>query len=327
MIILYRQILWLLLLLIPIAIGYLFIFKSSWRAYLSIGGNPHHKKLFTLRFMLLALSFTVFYSSAVLALADIYIGRRAVQRENLGLDVVFVLDISNSMLATDIPPSRLEAMRFTAGELAANLSSSRLALVIFKGTAVPVMPLTDDNNAVITLINHASPSHLTSPGSDLAAGINSATSLFANDNSRKKVIIVLSDGEALSGDIEEAIRLARRRDVTIFAIGVGTHEGSHLFLPSGEQIMHRSGQPVISRLEEAALITLANHTNGWYHNINEAALIETLLEALKGYEQSNFILSYVNYSLFNNFVLLAIISLIGKLAIRSARWSRLYGSF
>jgi Ca-activated chloride channel family protein len=314
-----------LLLLIPFtAVAFMF-HRKRFQSYLKLGGSGDKRGLFRLRSLALFVSFALFFIFSVLALSDITLGRQAVRQDNFGLEVVFVLDVSMSMLATDAAPSRMEQARALATELSYGLNGSRQALVVFKGIALPLSPLTDDNTALGGLIRASNPNLLTAQGSNLSAGIRLALGLFSNDDSNKQVIILISDGEALSGDIGQAIRETNRRNITIFSIGVGSEEGANLYDSGGEPLVDKNGNKVHSRLEESALINAANLTGGSYFKYNEN--LSGILNQLKQYEQASYRIDYRDRELFTLFVLLVFISLLSGEIIRSARWQDLYGSY
>jgi Ca-activated chloride channel family protein len=316
---------WLLLLLLPIILQIIISYRYHWQNYIRLGGSTAREPLYLFRYFCLSVTFIGFFVFSVLAYADIYWGKRAVHKENSGLDIVFVLDVSNSMMAADAEPNRMELARAFTQELTYSLTTARKGLVLFKGIAVPMSPLTADATTITNLLRNAGPSLLTAPGSNMAAGITSAVQLFTNDSGRKQIILLVSDGEALSGDLQQAIRLASQKNITIFAVGVGTQEGADLYSSTGEAITDKRGQLVHSRLEEATLISAANLTNGVY--FNAADNINNVLNELKDYEQKSYRIDYESRSIFNIFAIIALINLIGRLAIRSAKWQALYGSY
>ncbi len=228
-------------------------------------------------------AFTVaFVVLAVLALAEPRGGRRLVADERAGLDVVFLLDVSRSMLATDSQPTRLASAVSAAGSLAAALPAPRIAVVAFKGEAYRMLPLTEDPEALALVLSAAGPDLSTSAGSNVEAGIRAALSSLP-DAGRYRAIFLFSDGESLEGNAVRAAREARAAGVPVVPLAVGTEEGAQLVLSDGRTVFDRSGRPVVSRLDLAQLQDVAAASGGRVYRAQDSArLARDLLPLLKG---------------------------------------------
>lgn len=197
-----------------------------------------------------------------------------------GNETVLVLDASNSMLARDVEPSRLEAQRQVARSLASRLPG-KVAVVYFAGRGYVLSPLTTDINAVQMFVDAVRPASVGRGGSSLAAGLTQAMDLLAGgEEDARSAIVVLSDGEETVGQpTEETIERAVQSGVAIHTIGIGTAEGASIPLSRdaaldpgatfnrrrGEQFLRGpDGEIVITKLEENALRTIAGETGGHY---------------------------------------------------------------
>lgn len=181
-----------------------------------------------------------------------------------GIDLVIALDVSRSMLAEDVAPSRLERARFEVEQVLDQLSGSRIGIVLFAGEAFLQSPLTTDMRTVRRFLAAAGPELLPTQGTDIGRAIELATGAFevgtggAEENDgRARAILLLSDGEDHPGRIEAAVRLAEAEAITIFAVGIGHSQGAPIPLrregSPGAFHTDRQGATVITRLEEEAL--------------------------------------------------------------------------
>ncbi len=219
---------------------------------------------------------------AVLALAAPRGGKHLAVDERAGLDVVYLLDVSRSMLAADEPPSRLASAVAAVERLSAALPAPRFAVVAFKGEAYRLLPLTEDPEALALALSAAGPDLSTSTGSDAEAGIRAALASL-HDAGRYRAIFLFSDGESLSGDAVRAARDARDAGVPVLPIAIGTEAGAQLVLPDGRTVFDRSGRPVVSRLDLRQLEQIAAASGGRVYRAGEAARVaRDLLPLLKG---------------------------------------------
>ncbi len=206
----------------------------------------------------------------ILALAGPQLGTQIVEVERKGVDVVLAVDVSQSMAARDLAPDRMARARHSIRQLLASLHGDRVALVPFSGAAFLQNPLTADYNMVGLLVDLLSPGLIPQPGTNLAAPIDKALELFSRDGETEgqhRVIVVLSDGEDFEGHWEEASERAVAAGVRIFSVGMASPEGGPLPDPDrpGALKTDRSGNIVLSRLNEEVLVQLAAAGNGSYY--------------------------------------------------------------
>ena len=197
-----------------------------------------------------------------------------VQRK--GVDVMLVLDVSKSMLARDIKPSRLEKAKQLLMLLAEKLENDRLGLVLFAGRAYLQMPLTTDHGSARMYIQNASPDAVPTQGTVIAEALKMAGTAFNSKERKYKTIVLISDGEDHDPDaLKEAKELAQA-GVMINTIGIGSPDGSPIVDPATNEIKKdEQGNTVISKLNEAELQQLADATNGEYvrlDNVDDALI-------------------------------------------------------
>ncbi|WPJ97482.1 VWA domain-containing protein [Coraliomargarita algicola] len=209
------------------------------------------------------------------ALARPQFGVEWSERKARGLDIVFVLDSSKSMLATDLRPTRLDRAKLAIIDLVERLESDRIGLVAFAGQAFLQTPPTLDYSAFRESLDAVDPSIMTSGGSDLGNAIKEAAEAFPTE-SNVKVVVLLTDGEDLGGHASQAATAAREDGIQIFAIGIGTPEGEYLKIRNSqgieEFVRDAEGQPVRSQLDESTLQQIAKATGGSYSRLSNASL-------------------------------------------------------
>jgi Ca-activated chloride channel homolog len=203
----------------------------------------------------------------VLALARPQWGvvREKVERE--GVDVVIVLDTSGSMATEDVPPNRFYLAKTALMNLVSRLEGDRFALVAFEGDAYPLVPLTLDADAIGLFLDTLEPGAVPSPGSSLGAGLAKGLAAFVDEGRRNKVMVLVSDGEDLEGEVKEAVRKAKDAGVVVHTVGVGTLAGQPVpdFDGKGERDGYKKaadGSAVVSRLHPETLEAIARGTGG-----------------------------------------------------------------
>jgi len=215
--------------------------------------------------------------------------REKVERE--GVDVVFALDSSGSMATADVPPNRFFLARAALLSLVSRLEGDRFALVAFEGEAYPLVPLTLDADAVGLFLDTAEPGLVPSPGSSLGQGLARGLELFVDKERRNKVMVLVSDGEDLEGDIDAAVRQARESGVIVHTVGVGTTSGQPVpdLDADGRAVGFKkdeAGQVVVSHLNEGTLEAIARGTGGRYFRLSPSdPTLPALAAAIEGLEE------------------------------------------
>ncbi len=184
-----------------------------------------------------------------------------------GIDIVFLLDVSRSMLASDLRPSRLERAKRDIKGLLELLTGERVGLVVFSGSPVLLCPLTHDYEAFEELLSRALPSIPAMGGTDLGAGLKASLDALEKGFESHQAIIVLSDGEDLGGEWEKGAEEARSRKIRVYTVGYGTPEGAKITIKeNGKEtfLKDENGKEVVSRLREDVLSKVAQITGGDY---------------------------------------------------------------
>lgn len=206
-----------------------------------------------------------------LALLRPQVGERAALAKRKGIDLVVAVDASRSMWARDVLPSRLDRAKLELAALIDKLQGDRVGLVAFAGEAFVQCPLTGDYGAAKLFLRAIDPGAMPSQGTALAAALETAgTMLSAADRGAKvKVVLLLTDGEDHVGDVMMSARKLESQGVKVFVLGIGSHQGTPVPIldDAGKiagYVKDRSGQTVITRLEDRALRAIADVTGGRY---------------------------------------------------------------
>jgi Ca-activated chloride channel family protein len=208
----------------------------------------------------------------VAALAGPRLGYDTLEVPHRGRDVIIAVDVSRSMLATDVAPTRLDRAKLLAEDLIGELGSDRIGLVAFAGSAFLQAPLTLDHGAVLTALDELDTNVIPKGGTNLAAAIAAAEDAFGKAEGFSRAVIVISDGEELSADGLAAAKQAAEQGVRIFTVGVGSPEGSEIPDGSGEFIRDPSTRKIVnSKLDEARMTEIAEVTGGFYTRLDDNA--------------------------------------------------------
>lgn len=204
-----------------------------------------------------------------LALAQPQCGSTSELTKRKGIDVVVVLDASKSMLARDVQPSRLERAKLELTTLLDELKGDRVGLVVFAGDAFIQSPLTSDYSAVKLFLRAVDPEQMPQGGSNIGAALKLAKQVLDNADrgAKERVIVLLSDGEDLFGEVNEAVEGLKDSGVQVLAIGVGSEGGEPIpvFNRRGEFVDYKkdtNGETVITRLDRGGLTAIAEATGG-----------------------------------------------------------------
>src|SRR5439155_26723540 len=185
-----------------------------------------------------------------------------------GLDLLFAVDTSRSMLSNDVQPNRLERVKLAAQDLVSQLQGDRVGLIAFAGRAFLQAPLTIDYEAAVESINDLDTKTIPEGGTNISEAIALATQTFGKSETGNRALIIFTDGEELKGDASKSAKAAADAGLHIFTIGVGTPEGS-LIPIIGEDggtafVKDSSGQVVKSKLDEKRLREVAQAGGGFY---------------------------------------------------------------
>jgi Ca-activated chloride channel family protein len=206
-------------------------------------------------------------ASGIVAWARPQLGQTTSETRGRGRDVIIMVDVSRSMLATDIPPSRLQRAKLAAEDLIRQLPGDRVGLVAFAGSAFLQAPVTADHASVLTAMRELDPELIPLAGTNISAGLQCADEAFDRTEGGQRAVVLITDGEDLEAD---SVALARELvgKMRLFTVGVGSPEGTVLTVPSPrggtEYIRDETGGVVQSKLDEARLQELAQAGGGFY---------------------------------------------------------------
>ncbi len=237
--------------------------------------------------ILLALTCLVF------AAANPQVGTKMQEVKQTGIDVFILLDVSNSMMAEDIKPNRLEKAKYQISNLINKLRGDRIGLIIFAGQAYVQIPLTTDYSAANLFLSAVDVNSVPSQGTAIAAALNLATASF-DTLSTQKVIIAITDGEDHEGDVEKAVENALSRDIKIYTIGLGSQGGVPIpIYNNGSQLVgfkkDREGNTVLTKLDEEVLKRIAIDGNGkYFRGTNYEDHLDKIYTELSELEQTEF---------------------------------------
>jgi Ca-activated chloride channel family protein len=206
----------------------------------------------------------------IIALARPRWGSQVEYVERQGVEIMVALDISESMLAEDLKPNRLERAKLEISELMDRLEGNELGLVLFSGAAFVQFPLTSDFNTARMFLESANPGLISRSGTAVAEAINIAKTGFNEERATQKVIILLTDGEDHDGEVITAAEEAAGEGIIIYTIGFGSPDGEPIpqYGGLGELVGYkkdRNGEVVLSKLDETTLQQIAFVTNGRYY--------------------------------------------------------------
>jgi Ca-activated chloride channel family protein len=235
---------------------------------------------------------------AAVALAGPRLGTRVQEVERKGVDLVVALDVSQSMLAEDVAPNRLERAKNEIKLLVDELSGDRVGLVLFAGDGFVQCPLTTDYDAVRLFLDVAEPSLIPTPGTNFEAAFRAARQAFdrtrpdtTGGQPRSRALLVVSDGENHEGDIDDLQGMAEDRGWKVFSAGVGERDGAPVpEMQDGRRMGVKRGPDgsiVRSRLDETALTALAE-SGAYFRIARTSSALSDLTSALNRLEKSSF---------------------------------------
>ncbi len=215
---------------------------------------------------------TIYFVLFLIAFAGPSIGTSLKEIQEEGKDIFIAVDLSQSMNATDIGPSRLQRIKFELKNLIKSFPSDRLGLIIFSSEAFMQCPLTFDQSVLQLYIDGLNTGLVPNFGTDLNGPLRMAEERFMNDESpevKSKTIILISDGENFGDDLEDIGSQLNSEGIKVFTLGIGTTDGSSIPRGNGLVIDPQTGKPAQTVLDRAPLQQIAAETNGQYFEISD----------------------------------------------------------
>jgi len=232
-------------------------------------------------------------TSLIFALVNPKIGTKSETVKREGIDIVFAVDVSKSMLCEDVAPSRLEKSKQLVSQIINQLGSDRIGIVAYAGSAFPVLPITTDYGVAKMFLQSMNPNMVSSQGTSLDEAIKLSETYFEKEKGVSKLLILISDGEDHSESAEDAAEEAKKAGLKIITIGIGTEKGGPIPLRQNGVVesFKRDNQNnvVITKLNQQALETIAKTAKGGYINGNNTKeVLEYVKKALDNIEKTEF---------------------------------------
>jgi len=214
-----------------------------------------------LKFALFALAFAL----AVLAAARPQFGSKLREEKAQGIEMMLAVDVSNSMLAEDFEPTRLERTKYAINRLFEGLKQDRVGLVVFAGEAKVQLPITADYRMARAFAKRIDPSLVSVQGTDLEQALSLAALSFSSEtgDNHSRAIVLITDGEGHEGDVLAAAKRIAAQGIRIYTVGIGTPEGAPVRI-GGEYLKDENGDMVVTKLDEETLEAIARETGGVY---------------------------------------------------------------
>jgi Ca-activated chloride channel family protein len=286
------------LLIIPIMIiGFLFLKtwkKNIQKKYISENLlqflSPNISN-FKPRIKLLFLILFILFSTIALVNPKIGTELKTVKRE--GVDIVFALDVSKSMLAEDIAPNRLEKAKRIVSEIINTLNNDRVGVIAYAATALPILPITDDYSTAKTFLQSLNTDMLSSQGTAIIQSINLAQKFYDDEDQTNRVLCILSDGEDHEVERQNLLELAEQSGIIIITIGLGSVKGAPIPIKENNIVKSykkdENGDVVVTKLNAQLLNTIANSSSGIYiEGLNTELVVEEISKRLKEMDKKEF---------------------------------------
>ncbi|MBE6261353.1 MAG: VWA domain-containing protein [Prevotella sp.] len=231
----------------------------------------------------------------IVVLARPQFGNKISHEKRTGIETIICMDISNSMLAEDVAPSRLDRAKMMVENLVDHFTNDKIGLIVFAGDAFVQLPITSDYVSAKMFLSSITPEMIATQGTDIAAAINMASHSFTQEENIGKAIIVITDGEDHEGGAMEAVKEAKEKGMNTYVLGVGSPNGAPIPVGNGDYMKDNMGQTVMSALNEQMCRQLADAGSGAYihveNNSNAQEQLDNELDKLSKKETSSTIYS------------------------------------
>ena len=272
----------------------------------------------TVKFFLLLSALTLL----IIMLARPQMGTKISHEKRNGIETMIAIDISNSMLAEDVTPSRLTKSKLLVENLVDNFINDKIGLIIFAGDAFVQLPITSDYVSAKMFLQNIDPSLIATQGTDIAGAINLAMKSFTQQEKVGRAIIVITDGEDHEGGAIEAAKVAKNKGINVFILGVGDTNGAPIPMGDGGYLKDASGQTVMTKLNEQMCKEIAQAGSGTYIHVNntieaQKKLNDELAKLQKGESDSVIYSAYDEQ--FIAFAILILLLLIADICILESK--------
>lgn len=231
----------------------------------------------------------------IVMLARPQMGTKISHEKRTGIETIIAIDISNSMLAEDVEPSRLDRAKMMVENLVDHFTNDKIGLIVFAGDAFVQLPITSDYVSAKMFLSNITPSMIATQGTDIARAVSMATHSFTQEKGIGKAIIVITDGEDHEGGAVEAAQAAKKEGMNVYMLGIGSTDGAPIPVGDGSYLTDNGGNTVMSALNEDMCKQIAAAGGGAYihveNNSNAQALLDAELDKLEKKETSSTVFS------------------------------------
>ncbi|MDR1680367.1 MAG: VWA domain-containing protein [Prevotellaceae bacterium] len=327
---------WLLLLIPALLAGYALFMRSKRRALSRFGDLSLMKPLMPLVsnrrgwLKVSLLCFAIFFFTLGLMRPQMGATVREVKRQ--GIEIVVALDVSNSMLAEDFRPNRLERAKLAISKLVDRLRDDRIGLIVFAGDAYVQLPVTTDYVSAKIFLSSISPGIVPKQGTAIGSAIFTAIRSFTLQSEKSRVLIIITDGENHEDDPVAMAEEAQKQGIVVYTIGIGSEQGKPIPMSNGAMLKDRDGNIVVTKLDEAILQKIATAGGGAYTRATNADLgLDRVIDDIRNMEKqemSSFVFSDFNEQYMYFFgIALAFLLLDVFILERKNRWFRSFDIF
>ena len=294
-----EEISWLWLGIIPLLVMLLFIGDRIWKSNIqdnflsknalmrlspNISSFKPYLRIFTILFCLIFL---------VLAMINPQMGTKMETFKRFGVDIVFAVDVSRSMLAEDIVPNRLEKSKQLVNQIINTLNGDRIGIVAYAGKAFPQLPITTDYSSGKMFLQSMNTDMISSQGTAIDEAIQLATNYYDDESKIERILIIISDGEDHNDVSSDMAKIASQKGIIIYTIGVGKEKGAPIPIKKNGIIQSykkdNKGEVVITKLNRQVLVDIANQTGGEFIDGSDTKFVVNRIgEILKETEKKEF---------------------------------------
>ena len=214
----------------------------------------------------------------IVILARPQLGTRISREKRQGIEASICMDISNSMLAQDVVPSRLAKSKLLVENMVDKFVNDKVGLIVYAGDAFVQLPITSDYVSAKMFMHSITPALIATQGTDIAAAIQLAMRSFTPDEKAGKAIILITDGEDHEGKALEMAKAAKEKGIRVFILGVGTQKGAVIKMPDGHYMTDNTGETVITRLNEQMCKEIAEAGSGTYIHVDNTSEAQQRLD-------------------------------------------------
>lgn len=214
----------------------------------------------------------------IVMLARPQMGTKINQEQRQGIEVIIALDISNSMKAEDVAPSRLDKSKMLIENLVDNFTNDKIGLIVFAGDAFVQLPITSDYVSAKMFLQNITPELIAAQGTNLAEAIDLSSHSFTKQEKVGRAIIVITDGEDHEGGVEKVAKAAKKNGIRIFVLGVGSAKGAPIPDGNGGYMKDKMGQEVMSALNEDMCKQIAAAGGGAYIHVDNNNIAQRQLD-------------------------------------------------